>query len=107
VGRVRFKIRDIMSPVYKEIEEKDNIKLDYHREVFPSENDISSIVNQSVISNSNVEEVNVEPAFQVNEPEIAEAQANALLTESESDEGEEGHDGENIDLMATNRLPMR
>ena len=36
VGRVRFKIRDIMSPVYREIENGVDTRHDHHREMFPS-----------------------------------------------------------------------
>ena len=32
VGRVRFKIRDIMSPVYREIESGVDVKHEVHRE---------------------------------------------------------------------------
>ena len=36
VGRVRFKIRDAMSPVYREIAQGVDIRLEDHREMFPS-----------------------------------------------------------------------
>ena len=36
VGRVRFKIRDIMSPVYREIESGVDVRTENHREMFPS-----------------------------------------------------------------------
>ena len=41
VGRVRFKIRDIMSPIYREIENGIDHRYDSHREQFPS------LVNES------------------------------------------------------------
>ena len=36
VGRVRFKIRDIMSPVYRDIEMKHEYFNEHHREMYPS-----------------------------------------------------------------------
>lgn len=36
VGRVRFKIRDIMSPVYKEIQSRDDYHNAYYKQQFPS-----------------------------------------------------------------------
>jgi len=36
VGRVRFKIRDVMSPVYREIAQGVDVRLEDHREMFPS-----------------------------------------------------------------------
>ena len=42
VGRVRFKIREMMSPAYASIEEKDDDAVSYFREMYPSFNDISS-----------------------------------------------------------------
>jgi len=46
VGRVRFKIRDIMSPVYKEIESGVDQRHEHHREIFPSclNNSVSSSI---------------------------------------------------------------
>lgn len=60
------------------------------------------MVDQSnIINNSQLEDP---PAQE--DPEIQEAQANALLTESEGDESDEPAEGEdNLDLMATNRQP--
>ena len=37
VGRVRFKIRDIMSPMYKDIEMKNDFFYEHHKELFPSQ----------------------------------------------------------------------
>ena len=51
VGRVRFKIREMMSPAYANIEEKDEHRLEHFREMFPSINDISS-VSHSIIQSS-------------------------------------------------------
>jgi hypothetical protein len=36
VGRVRFKIRDMMSPVYREINEVEDLQQRQFRRVFPS-----------------------------------------------------------------------
>jgi len=44
VGRVRFKIRDIMSPVYREIENGIDNRHETHREMFPS------MLNESISS---------------------------------------------------------
>lgn len=49
VGRVRFKIRDIMSPVYREIENGVDLRHDHHREMFPSVIDDSLSINSSII----------------------------------------------------------
>ena len=51
VGRVRFKIRNMMSPAYSMIEEKDDYRQNHFREMFPSLNDISS-VSHSIIQSS-------------------------------------------------------
>ena len=48
VGRVRFKIRDIMSPVYKDIEMKDDFFYEHHKEMYPSQLS-ESVVSQSVV----------------------------------------------------------
>jgi hypothetical protein len=45
VGRVRFKIRDIMSPVYEKIEEENDRKRDMFDMRYPSFNDNSMHVN--------------------------------------------------------------
>ena len=47
VGRVRFKIRDIMSPVYREIENGVDTAYDHHREMFPSQ--LNESISSSVI----------------------------------------------------------
>jgi len=47
VGRVRFKIRDIMSPVYREIENGVEMRHEHHREIFPSI--VNNSINSSII----------------------------------------------------------
>ena len=93
VGRVRFKIRDIMSPVYREIENGVDIRHETHREMFPS------VLNESV--GSSVYHLDQEESQDQGAPEGNDAngngdgedaaigeEQNALLTESE-DESEE------------------
>ena len=36
VGRVRFKIRDLMSPAYKDMLEQENIQSENFRKIYPS-----------------------------------------------------------------------
>ena len=55
VGRVRFKIRDIMSPVYREIEKTNDIHHEHHKEMFPSYLS-ESFASQSVVNDSIAEE---------------------------------------------------
>ena len=90
VGRVRFKIRDIMSPVYREIENGVDVKHESHREQFPSmmnESISSSIIHQS---QDQIEGANEDPNALLDAPddvgEIAEAHQNALLTESDQED---------------------
>lgn len=59
VGRVRFKIRDIMSPVYREIENGNDARWEHHHEQFPSmlqESASASIINPDEDSESSSEE---------------------------------------------------
>ena len=49
VGRVRFKIRDIMSPKYRDIESGFDTCLENHREMYPSI--INDSINSSVLIN--------------------------------------------------------
>lgn len=51
VGRVRFKIRDIMSPVYREIENGVDVNHDHHREMFPSM--LNDSISSSIIHPDN------------------------------------------------------
>jgi len=51
VGRVRFKIRDIMSPVYREIENGVDVRYDDHRELFPSM--LNDSISSSIIHPDN------------------------------------------------------
>lgn len=51
VGRVRFKIRDIMSPVYREIENGVDVRHDNHREMFPSM--LNDSISSSIIHPDN------------------------------------------------------
>ena len=95
VGRVRFKIRDIMSPVYREIESGVDVRHEHHREMFPSM--LNDSISSSIIhpdghesdegadanGQANAAELNGDAA------EIAEAHSVALLTESDEEEGEE------------------
>ena len=86
VGRVRFKIRDIMSPVYREIENGVDIKHETHREMFPSV--INDSISSSVMHNDNSSEDEMLPAGQgegADAAAIAEAHQNALLTESDDE----------------------
>ncbi len=46
VGRVRFKIRDVMSPVYRNIDHKNSLQNERHHVVFPSGNDSSSLLDE-------------------------------------------------------------
>ena len=41
MGRVRFKIRDVMSPVYKKIQEAENLMCEKFNMMYPSFNDSS------------------------------------------------------------------
>ena len=50
VGRVRFKIRDIMSPVYRELEKFSNEEQKQFHNLFPSLND--SVISQSDLLDS-------------------------------------------------------
>ena len=52
VGRVRFKIRDIMSPVYHDIEMKNDFFYEHHKEMFPSVVDESMSMSHSVVHDS-------------------------------------------------------
>ena len=98
VGRVRFKIRDIMSPVYRDIEMKNDFFYEHHKEMYPSVIDESmQSMSHSVVHNDSVAEdvnnnggANLGEVLQEQEDAaLAEAQQNALLTESdhEDDEG--------------------
>ena len=51
VGRVRFKIREMMSPTYAGIEQNDDFRESHFREMYPSINDVSS-VSHSIINSS-------------------------------------------------------
>ena len=51
VGRVRFKVRDIMSPVYRNIQYQDDFFSEKHHMLYPSF-DESSIVDESSMANS-------------------------------------------------------
>ena len=92
VGRVRFKIRDIMSPVYREIENGVDVRYDNHREMFPSM--LNDSISSSIIhpdNNESVEELLANGANGgANEvgdaAAIVEAQQNALLTESDQED---------------------
>jgi hypothetical protein len=97
VGRVRFKIRDIMSPVYREIENGVDTRHHYHREMFPSL--INDSISSSVVHDDQDAELQVNEennANAVDAAAIAEAQQNALLTESDR---EDDDDGESPDLQ--------
>ena len=63
VGRVRFKIRDIMSPLYRDIEMKNDFFYEHHKEMYPSVADESihsmshSVVHsESVVNDDNHDE---------------------------------------------------
>lgn len=101
VGRVRFKIRDIMSPVYREIENGVDLRQDNHREMYPSVIDDTLSMDSSIIhpeterlhlqQPSNHDDAEEEDEEEPNEdPEMAGARRDALLTESEHDSDEEG-----------------
>ena len=95
VGRVRFKIRDIMSPVYREIENGVEIRHENHREMFPSI--LNESLSNSIIPNNDdsSEEIVPDPnelGNGLDAASIAEIQQNALLTESEDDENSGGHE---------------
>ena len=53
VGRVRFKIRDIMSPTYRDIENNNNYAHEDFREEFPSRIDDSLLLESSCQMSSN------------------------------------------------------
>ena len=55
VGRVRFKIRDIMSPVYRDIERHEDFYNEHHKEMFPSYLS-ESFASQSLVNESIAEE---------------------------------------------------
>lgn len=96
VGRVRFKIRDIMSPVYREIENGVDNAFDHHRELFPSQ--LNDSISSSVIQpDSDGEE---DPGANQDGGVMAEAAQNALLTESDDEQ-----DGmEQPDLLHANTI---
>jgi len=52
VGRVRFKIRDIMSPIYKEIQSRDEFHNAHYQEVFPSQADESNLNSSMSMSDA-------------------------------------------------------
>jgi len=56
VGRVRFKIRDIMSPVYEKIETDNEEKRIRFHELFPSFNENSLSKSMSAVLNAHSEE---------------------------------------------------
>ena len=92
VGRVRFKIRDIMSPVYREIENGVDVRHEGHREMFPSI--LNASISSSVLQPDSADDVpgDVNPNgvdMNGDAAAIAEAHQNALLTESDQDEYEE------------------
>lgn len=58
VGRVRFKIRDIMSPVYREIENGVDLRHEHHREIFPSV--LGSSISSSIIHSDHESDGNAE-----------------------------------------------
>ena len=91
VGRVRFKIRDIMSPVYREIEDGADVKHEGHREMFPSI--LNESISSSVLQPDSVDnvpgDVNPNGMDNVDAAAIAEAHQNALLTESDEEDYEE------------------
>ena len=96
VGRVRFKIRDIMSPVYREIESGVDVRTEHHREMFPSM--LNDSISNSIIHPDGHESEDGNGAADDNDDEanagelngdaaaIAEAHSVALLTESEDEE---------------------
>ena len=95
VGRVRFKIRDIMSPVYRDIEMKNDFFYEHHKEMFPSVVDDSVSMSHSVVHDSVAEDGNNNGGPNLGgvqqeqeDAALAEAQQNALLTESDHDEDE-------------------
>jgi len=45
VGRVRFKIREVMSPIYQEFNRKDDLNLSKHRKIYPTQD--VSVVSES------------------------------------------------------------
>ena len=94
VGRVRFKIRDIMSPVYREIESGVEDRYESHREVFPSilGNSISSsIIHPDGESEEDDDEEDEDENGENGDAgAIADAHANALLTESDQEDQEPG-----------------
>ena len=106
VGRVRFKIRDIMSPVYREIESGVDMRHETHREMFPSmlNNSVSSsIIRANDESESESVESNADQNNNLNQEEaaaMAEAHQNALLTESDH----EDFDGEPLELQHANTI---
>lgn len=51
VGRVRFKIREIMSPAYKQIQDQEEYFQEKHHMIYP-EFDASSILDESSMANS-------------------------------------------------------
>ena len=46
VGRVRFKVRDVMSPVYRDINHLNSLQNERHHVVFPSGDDSSSFFEE-------------------------------------------------------------
>jgi hypothetical protein len=53
VGRVRFKIRDVMSPVYRKIQEAENLMSEKFNMMYPSFND-SSIADSASNTHSSI-----------------------------------------------------
>ena len=102
VGRVRFKIREMMSPQYAQIEHNNDFRSAHYREMYPSINDVSS-VSHSIIDDSHAQDdqqmVPAQANNQINAGiDIEEAAANALLTESDDE------DDLDIEGHPTNRL---
>lgn len=101
VGRVRFKIRDIMSPVYREIENGVEDRYETHREVFPSmlgQSISSSIIHQESGSEEDPDDDDDQDDDNEEEGGIADAHQNALLTESDQEDQEPG------DLLHANTI---
>jgi len=70
VGRVRFKIRDIMSPVYEKVEEENDRKRDLFDMKYPSMNE------NSVMMNAHSQEFSYDEEGSSDDPDEATSQIN-------------------------------
>ena len=82
VGRVRFKIRDIMSPVYKDIEMKNDFFYEHYKEAFPSQPSESiASMSHSVVHDSIAEDGNNNGAADLGG--VLQSQQEAAMAEAE------------------------